>query len=239
MAKTSALITLHQVVKSLQLYGDLSGEDYFKLLGLVGRGLNRLNMLHDPSVISVYEENLSNLTNGVLGYPQDCIKVIDVYFKEEGQLKPLVRRKDIAYKDGYAFPLPYTRGVDSVDEINDQYDGKFALTGGKSEYYYKDDVSNRRLIFDVTADEDIWVWYVGTGIDSSLGEDTMVPVLYQPFLERYVLYENSILKNRKQDAEFYEQKMNTSIKEIKYFRLPSLNEIKDAIYSTYSQGPKR
>jgi hypothetical protein len=232
MAKTSALITLHQVVKSLQLYGDLSGEDYFKLLGLVGRGLNRLNMLHDPSVISVYEENLSNLTNGVLGYPQDCIKVIDVYFKEEGQLKPLVRRKDIAYNtsDGT---------VTEVYEINDQYDGKFALTGGKSEYYYKDDVSNRRLIFDVTADEDIWVWYVGTGIDSSLGEDTMVPVLYQPFLERYVLYENSILKNRKQDAEFYEQKMNTSIKEIKYFRLPSLNEIKDAIYSTYSQGPKR
>jgi hypothetical protein len=235
----SALTTLDKVVKTLQYNTGMGDRNYGKLLGVVGRGLTELRMFHDPKVIEISEANLSDFTNGVMPYPDDCVKVIDVFYAENGQLVPLGRNNKLVYKNASEFPLPLTNEIDGVTEVNDKFSGKYAITGGRSKYYYKDDPTGRRLIFEHTSDEDIWVYYVGTGIDSSLGEETLIPQIYQNYLEYYTLGKLAALTNKKADAEFYDRKTAKEAAKIKYFRLPSFEEIKDAIYSTFSQAPKR
>lgn len=232
MADTSALITLHQVVKELQHLTRKGDRDYYRILGLVGRGLTKINLLHDPKLVAIDETNLSDLTDGVYSYPSSALKIVDVFYAEHGKLVPIVRRRDIVRK---------TSGgtVSSVAEIVDKYGGKFHIPGGRCKYYYKDEVKDRRLIFDATADEDIWVYYVSTGIDQDNGEETLIPVLYQDYLEYWVLHKLMALEGNMNRATYYERLATDQAKIIKYSRLPSLNEIKDAIYETTHQGVKR
>lgn len=239
MANTSALITLHSVVKNLQNYTEMGDKMYLKLLGMAGRGVRQINMFHDSKIVEVDQSNLSELTNGVYPYPEDCLKIIDVFYSGDGRLIPMSRRRDLVYKDTHNLPLPYTKSVESVDERKDTYRGKFAVGGGRNKYYYKDDAKGRRVIFDMVMDQDFWVYYVSTGVDSSLGEQTLIPAFYQDYLEFFILAKLAALRNNKRDAEFYERRAIRESTRIKYFRLPALNEIMDAVYETIYQGPKR
>ena len=232
-------MTIDSVVKNLQWYTGREGKDYLKLLGLVSRGISEIKKMGDANAIERAETNLSDLTNGVWPYPKDALKVVDVYYNEANRLFPIPERKDVVFKDTYDFPLPYYKTVSDVREIKDEYTRNFSIPGGRCKYYYTDDKENRRLIFDKTADEYLWMFYVGTGVDESLGEDTMIPSNYQPVLEQFVLWKLASLENRKEDSKFHQMEYNTEIKKMKYFNFSSLEKIKNEIYQTYSQGPSR
>lgn len=232
MADISALITLHQVTKEIQHLTRKGDREYIRILGLVGRGLTKINLLHDPKLVSIDETNLSDLTGGVYSYPSSAIRIVDIFYAEHGKLVPIVQRRDMVRK---------TSGgtVSSVTEIIDTYGGKFHIPGGRCKYYYKDEVKDRRVIFDATADEDIWVYYVSTGIDADNAEDTLIPVLYQDYLEYWTLHKLMAMEGNMNRAGYYERLARDQAKIIKYSRLPSLNEIKDAIYESMHQGLKR
>ncbi|WP_292485849.1 hypothetical protein [Methanohalobium sp.] len=239
MAGTSALMTIDSVVKGLQYYTGRGERDYMKLLGLVGRGIREMKKMGDPRAIERTSENLSNLTNGVMPYPEDALKIVNIFYNEGNRLFSIPERSDIVFKDTYDFPLPYYKNVESVKEINDEYARNFATPGGVCKYYYTDDTEGRRIIFDKTADEDIFIHYIGTGIDDSMAQDTLIPVTYQSPLEYFVLWKLSSLEKRKDDAMYFKSEYNMELKKMKYFSLPSMEQIKTAIYSTYSQAPIR
>ena len=232
MTDTSPLITIDSVVKNLQYYTDMRGKNYHKLLGLVGRGIREAKLYYNSGLIEKADYNLSNLTNGVLEYPEDALKIIEVYYDEGGTLFPIPPRKDIVYEG--------TEGVvTDVQEINDNYKRNFAIPGGRSKYYYKNDQKNRRLIFDMTADEAIYLFYISSGIDIESGEDTLIPVTFQSVLEMFVLYKWNVLRGNMNRSIFYWEEYKKEVKKVKYLNLPTLEQIKTAIYSTYSQGVTR
>lgn len=249
MSNISATTTLDGIVKDFQHISGREDRDYWRLFHLAVRGLMDLKKFHATRVVTTKEYNLSNLTNGVLHYPSDCIGVVDVFYDRGNTLFSVTQRNDIVYHqdDGGS--------VSDVDEIYDfaywnEENGYYypstglpgyGVTGGKNEYYVYDDKENRRLIFDRTADEKVWLRYVSTGISQSLAEDTVVPVEYQELIEAYMLWQES-LKHKdmnKNLVQLYWKNYKTESRRLKAFQAPTIDEWRDVIYDTFKQTPKR
>jgi hypothetical protein len=245
----NATTTLHSIVKEFQHLTGRDDNDYYRLLRLASRALVDLRKFHLPKVVVTKEYNLKNLTNGVLHYPDNCIAVVDIYYDRGNTLFPVTKRNDIVYHQNES------GSVSDVDEIYDYgYWGKengyyyptanllgYGVSGGKNEYYLYDDKENRRIIFDRTIDEKIWVRFVSTGIDNSTAENTIIPIEYQELIEAYILWQEA-LKHRNTNrnlVRLYKQNYNQESRRLKAFQAPSIEEWKDVIYSTFKQTPKR
>jgi len=231
----NATLTLHSIVKDFQHVTGRSDDEYYRLLNLAARGLRDVRKFHATRVVKTKEYNLSNLTNGVLHYPENCIGIVDVFYNRSNRLFPARQRDDIVYH------LNESGSVSDVESpiANDIYTAKYNVPGGLNQYNYTDDKENRRLIFDNVNDEKIWLKYVSTGI--TLGENTIVPEEYQEIIEAYILWQEA-LKHRNfslNRVRPYKQAYNQAAKRLEAFQSPTLNEWKDIIYSTFKQTAKR
>jgi len=235
MANISATTTIDTIIKDFQHITGRGDGDYYRLFQMVVRALQDIYQFHAMRVVQRKEYNLADLTNGVLPYPQDCIGVIGIEYNRSNRLYPASHKLDIIYGENASGSVSY------VAERDDSYVSNYGKTGGRNLYYYTDDKANRRLIFDAVADEKIWLKYVSTGIDADLAEDTVVPKAYVEFIENYIMYKEASLHRRgnKNAAMFYWEEYKKAARRLKTFQGPSLEELKDAIYDGYSQGPKR
>jgi hypothetical protein len=255
MANISATATIDSIIKDLQHISkrDFEGEGYGynRLLTLVIRAIKDIRKFHAPSVVTQKQYNLSNLINGVLSYPDDCIGVVGVFYEEGGTLFPASERNDIVWED-----VDEDGSVSSVTSVNDNYIGTdfynnyyFTLTnydraGGRNRYYYTDDKENRRLIFDATADVKIFLKYVSTGIDATLATDSVVPEEYVETIEAYVLWQEALKrgsfdKRFLQSVRLYKNAYNEATRRLKAFQSPTIEQWKDMLYQTFKQGVKR
>ncbi len=240
MANISATTTLDSIVKDIQELSEESfgNRGYYRMLSLASRALLDINKFYATRVVTRKQYNLSDLTNGVLPYPDDCIAVVGVFYNEGNTLFPVTHRKDIIY----GVNSPYYNLDDATDytkEISDNYSANYAQPGAVNKYYVYDDVDGRRLIFDKTDDEKVWLKYISTGIDSELGQDTIVPEIYRETIENYVMWKDLMFRGQVNAALAYKEEYKMAAKKLKAIQLPSLEEFKDAVYSTISQGPRR
>ncbi len=234
MANISATTTLDSIVKDIQELSEESfgNRGYYRMLSLASRALLDINKFYATRVVTRKQYNLSDLTNGVLPYPDDCIAVVGVFYNEGNTLFPVTHRKDLIFEEEGG-------SVSATYEILDNYSANYAQPGAINKYYVYDDVDGRRLIFDKTDDEKVWLKYISTGIDSELGQDTIVPEIYRETIENYVMWKDLMFRGQVNAALAYKEEYKMAAKKLKAIQLPSLEEFKDAVYSTISQGPRR
>ena len=249
MSNISATTTIDTIIKDFQHISgrtEAKSNEYNKLLTLCVRALQDIRQFHASTVVSTKEYNLNNLTNGVLAYPSDCLGIIGVFYNEGDALFPARQRDDIIYTTGDS------GSVSSVEDINDYYTNvdyyanhyrvytNYGAAGGRNRFYYTDDKESRRLIFDATADEDIWLKYVSTGVDGTLGEDTIVPKEYVETIEAYMQWQEALKDIRLiKFAETYRRAYKQAARRLRAFQSPTIEEWKDVLYSTFKQGVKR
>jgi len=236
---TEGTVTLYQIIKDYQHITGRNDRDYYRLLNMSVMCLRDLNMFAVDRV-KTYKVNTSEITNelGIISYPSDCIGVYGVFYNYGGKLYPVTNRQDMIYTDSYGvFDSDIGEGVD-LD--SDGYNG-FATRGGKNDYYYYDDTNQRRLVINGVGDVTLWIQYVSSEIDSSKGEQTVLPVFYEEAIHNYLAWKEALLHKQGQinRANLYYTEYKKAKKKIKVFQSPTLEEYRDAIYSVWRRTPKR
>jgi hypothetical protein len=247
MSETSGTITLYQVIKDFQHISGRGERDYYRLLNMATMCLRDLNMFTVDRV-KTYKVNTAQIGNdlGIIPYPDDCLGVYGVFMNDGGTLYPLVERDDMIYtlSENISGSISTSYQNEDIGEgvtLDSGQDNGFATRGAKSPFYFHDDTNKRRLIINGTGDVQLWIQYVSSGIDKDKGEQTVVPAYYEEAIHNYLLWKESYIHMggdiRKKEAYFREYKK--SIKKIRSFEAPTLQEYKDALYSVWRRTPKR
>lgn len=233
---TPAVQTLFQIVKGIVFQG-YENSDWNHIGGYAIDAIRRINMFHASKRYKVTKVNVNQNTN-TIDWPDDLIKVIYVAIPNQGNLWYLTTDSDM---------IPTTTLVNGQETLN-SIDGEgvnvpegqlhgYGTTGGKNQYYIKDDELNRRTIINGYTSQDVFLAYVSSGVSD---KDTLIPVKYKDAIEFFVRYRiNLRVPENPKMADYYEDKFLSAINEIVSFESPSLIEIRDAILSTYSGTVQR
>lgn len=248
-AKTSGLVNLNYVVMSYLLRAnDFTMRNYKKFLQLVIDGYRDMNLY---SVTNIEVQYLLMDENKTVDVPDDFIDYTKIGIPKNGKLVVLTRDKTIllprSFEDGTEVGnVDATRvnlGFYFADHFrNGRYvGGLYGMTGGFNQAYYRYDKELRQIIFtgDIPQSQ-IVLEYVSSGI--KLSGTTLIPVQYVAALRAYVAW---------QQVEF-DMKVPLSIKErrerqyideceaVKFMEhAPTKEELRDYIYRTFRQTPKR
>jgi hypothetical protein len=244
---TSGTITLYQIIKDYQHITGRGDKDYYRFLNMSVMCLRDLNMFAVDRV-KTYKINTADLSNdlGIIPYPSDCIGVYGVFYNNGGKLYPVTNRQDMIYTTTHYLSGSVSTSVQDEDvgegvDLDSDADDGFATRGGKNDYYYYNDTNERRLIINGVGDVTLWIQYVSSEIDTSKGEQTVLPVFYEEPIHNYLAWKESLFHKRGQinRANLYYTEYKKAKKKIKVFQSPTLEELKDGIYSVWRRTPKR
>lgn len=195
MSNISAYCTIGEILSAYKVEkGDFSNNDYHRYIYIITRGLMELSKRDIVTPESVW---LTPTSINTLDLPQDCVKPIsvDLYINgrmlsippndkivTKGEMDCAVEQRDVnasnnntdvIQTDLLSYP-PYYTDL-SVTPL-------FGLRGGYSDYYYKWDRPNNRLILEgnIPTGQKVLVIYSSTGV-SGTGE-TLIPREFQEVL---------------------------------------------------------
>ena len=110
-------------------------------------------------------------------------------------------------------------------------------TGGHNNYNFGFDLENRRLVLDGIDRSQVLLVYKSNGVSAS-GE-TLVPVVYSECIIAFINWKVAEGNGNRAWSDKYEQDYYFRSNEIRFLESPSVEQLYDAIYSTYRQGVKR
>jgi len=237
---TDGLISVNYVIASL--LNDLGFDDreFERLKQWVYEAYTELNMFGYLNSFKTVRLTMSDINT--VSLPKDYIDYEAIGINNGGVLWTFTRQENLI------LPTTISCGEESLDssigeggDLNDDIVGSYGMPGGVNTNYFKVDKRNWRIVFSgsVTRSEVILV-YKSTGV--SLDTETMIPRRALLSLKAYcdwmrIENDDRISENRKIKKESvweYEKKRLS-----RYEKSPTIDEIKDIIYSGYSQTAKR
>lgn len=222
-----ALVRINDIVNELLFLTGRDDSYYPRYLQLCINGYRDLAKHHIQD--SVKTRKLLPNEQFVVFYPEDALRVLNVYVNIGGMKESLTQRKDMVDTDTMVGGVPYRL-----------YDGEGAplgvygnsMPGGihNTVGYYVDDVDNRRILLLMDAVTPVFIEYTSIGIDDM---DDAVPVVVKEALEAYVLWKLSLYDR---NAAINERMLRKTIYDEEVMKLRSmytfnLNELKDALNS--------
>lgn len=125
--------------------------------------------------------------------------------------------------------------------------GSYASTGGNNDFYYMIEESKRRIVINGVANSTVTLTYISTGI--SMTEETAIPKYTEEALIAWLRwkfaendpgytqgarYSAPMNKVMYEEDQYYKQ-----LRQIDFLQSATIEQIYDAIYSTWKQTPKR
>lgn len=125
--------------------------------------------------------------------------------------------------------------------------GSYASTGGNNDFYYLIEESKRRIVINGVANSTVTLTYISTGI--SMTEETAIPKYTEeallawcrwkfaendPGFSQGARYSAPMNKVMYEEDQYYKQ-----LRQIDFVNSSTIEQIYDAIYSTWKQTPKR
>lgn len=213
--------------------------DYKRVVGLAIDGYREVQLFHLGTArkITRYMSEINTID-----LPDDYMSFISASIKYKG-------REWILTKDGSLIsPTEEVNGEPvNEDTIEHVYDVGYAVGGGQNDYYYKLEEENRRLIINGFPRTNVTLTYKSTGI--SMTEETAIPLTAEPAILAYIRWQLAESEAELQSSVRYnalsvnaERHKNNYIEETRRLdalRGSTIDEIYDAIYSSYKQAPKR
>lgn len=222
-----ALVKINDIVSELLFLTGRDDSFYPRYLQLCINGYRDLAKHHIHDSVKT-RKALPNEQMIVL-YPEDALRILNVYVNIGGMKESLTQRKDMVDTSSLVGGVPY-RLYDGEGEPVGVY-GNF-MPGGihNAVGYYVDDMDNRRLLLLMDEVRPIYVEFTSIGIDDM---DDAVPIIVKEALEAYVLWKLSLYDR---SVAINERILRKNIYDEEVMKLRSmytfnLNELKDALNS--------
>jgi hypothetical protein len=250
--KTPGVVSLRYIIMSvLNLLGDYSMRNYYRLMQIAISGYKILNLWHLDNIEVVY---LEMNTAKVVTLPSDFVDWLKIGVPINGKLRVLTNHKQIllprAFPDGT--PVGNTDADGTVDAASLVYfsdhfrggqfvGGLFGMAGGVDDAYYRFDREMGTIVFtgSVTRSQ-IVLEYISSGV-KAIGS-TMIPIECEPALRTYVLWQRIEYDSRTSLSEKQRRK-NDHEEEIEALRsfqsIFTKEEYQNMLRKTYRQTPKR
>jgi len=213
--------------------------DYKRVVGLAIDGYREINLFH-LGTARKYTQMMDRI--GCIAIPDDYMSYISVSVKYKG-------REWILTKDGSIIsPTLEVNGVPTNSDNQEQvYDVFFGTGGGRNDYYYTVEEHNRRIVINGLPKVPVTLTYKSTGI--SMTEETAIPLTTEPSILAFIRWQLAEAESERQGSVKYtalsanaERLKNNYIEETRRLdnlRGSTIDEIYDAIYSTWKQTAKR
>lgn len=172
-------------------------------------------------------------------FPSDMEDFVAIGVPVNGKLWPLTRNDEI---------MPTYTTEDGTDSLNSSYgEGvnlptaqvqSLSASGGINlEGYYTIDWTNRRIIINANRLTELVLFYVSSGIEAST--QTYVPARCASTLKAYIKYVVNADDRSNTEAFVGRMKMRyeEELRKLKRKEMPTIQEFKDAIYSTRTLLP--
>jgi hypothetical protein len=234
MADTSGWITIKNMVKEILFETDRDDRYYKKYMHHVINGVRELNKFHYDNVKTT---KVTCNSIGVIDMPSDFVKEVNLAYNYQGVMISLTRRDDM---------VRTTTTVDDVETLDlDAGEGvnldtgenySYATVGGKNDYYYTVDERNTRFIVRNSPTRTLFLQYISSGIDLTLGNSTLIPVRIKEALKFYVLYKDALVSDYGDKKSFlvFKNEYNEEVSKLKFLELPTMDELRDVLYETYA-----
>ena len=234
MAGTSGWITLKNMVHEIQLETGKDTGQYKKLMHHVINGVRDLNMFHFDNVKTV---KVTCNDIGVIDMPSDYVKYVALSINDGGIMWTLTRRDDLVRT------TTESEGAETLDNtigegvtINTGANQGYKTRGGKNDYYFTIDERNNRFIVRGIPTRELFLQYVSSGVDLGEGNQTQIPVKIKQALKLWVMYQDAMMseKANKNLVGLYYDMYKQEISKLRFFELPTADELRDMIYTTYN-----
>lgn len=230
MSDTSRTISLRNIVKSTLFLARKSKEEYFRFFQLACEGYRDLCLYHINNKKTVL---LDMSVLNTIDFPVDYLSLIALGIPLHGKLWVFTKDHELLTK----------ATLDPVYSWKDQIDEKsqsgYGTKGGKNDYYFNEDSENQRFVFNGIQRSEVVLQYVSSGISATA--ETSVPVVVKSALQAHILYYDILYDpnatlNQKM---ILEENYNREIRKLRVLAMPSIDEIRDQFYRSYTQTPKR
>lgn len=174
---------------------------------------------------------------GIIDFPSDYVKYVALSINDGGLMWTLTRRDDLVRtttESGGDETLNSTIGEGvSIDTGTDL---GYRTIGGKNDYYFTVDERNNRFIVRGIPNTTLFLQYISSGVDLAEGNQTLIPVKIKQALKLWVMYQDAMMNDKanKNLVVLYYDMYKQEISKLKFFDLPTADELRDMIYSTYN-----
>jgi hypothetical protein len=119
-------------------------------------------------------------------------------------------------------------------------DDGFSTRGGMNDYYYRVDKKERRILVNGLPRPTVYLAYVSSGISIS-ADEVFIPVECKASIETYILWQDALFNTQINKAAIGEYKRMFREEEmlLRSLQFPTVDQIMDIFYSSYTNTPKR
>lgn len=234
MADSSGWITIKQMVQEILFETDRDQGFYKKCMHHVINGVRDLNMFHFDNIKTV---KVTCNDIGVIDFPSDYVQYVALSINDGGKIWTLTRQDDLVRT------TTESQGEEALDStigeglsIDTGANQGYKTTGGKNDYYFTVDERNNRFIVRSIPTRTLFLQYISSGIDLDEGNGTTIPVKIKQALKLWVMYQDTMMsdKSNKNLLGMYYDMYKQEISKLRFFELPTADELRDMIYSTYN-----
>lgn len=238
MSDTNGLVNVVKVIEDYMLQSHTDRSQRARISAIALQGVRDLNMFRiDNSKIEEIPMTAINTVN----LPDDFLKLVSIGIPFNGKMWFFTRKDDIikttSFIGGAEVLDPNDgEGVD-LGKYN-QFLG-YGTRGGVNQYYYTVDEPNRRIIINGFPQTKVILIYISSGI--SLSNGVFIPQYAYNSLFAWIAYKDVMFNPNVSglDKQMREENYYTETRKLARFRIPTIEEIRDTLYSTYVQTVKR
>jgi len=233
--KLPGQISLKQVVMDVLEDRGIDSRHYKNMIRWAIRGCSKLSMFH----IDVYEEvRLTPNSLNVCTVPDDYVNWVAIGYPYRGRFFTVSRDGSIITTtttvEGQE-TLDIAEGEGVVRSSDSQW--HYGESGGKNQYSITW-INDRQFVLSGTPPRAVSLRYVSTGVKNS--EETLIPAICEEALIAYVkMMWAEKLHESMNDISYWNQKWVEAQEELRFVQFPSMEDIADAVYETWTQTVKR
>lgn len=238
MANTNAFDNINNVVDRFMFKYKLPMEDAVLFTEHACECFRKIRTRHSDAFTT---RKVTPTSKGIIEFPDDCIKVIDVMIPINGEWWSSTERKDMVNTTTIVNGAETRDDTDQGEGVDIQDPGYWGYggTGGANTYYHMIDYDARRIFLDGWTTEKVVLHMTTSGLN--LDGDTIVPEQCVPVIDAYMFWKKAWWDGSPMNEKQYREKIYLDeLLELRVINfMPSKNQLLDIFYSTNTQTPLR
>lgn len=235
MSDLSALISLREIVRETIFLAQKGEEDYERFKQYAINGYREFNKHHYNNAKRV---KLTMDDNHIISFPDDMIKLLNVYVPVNGTYARLTKRDS----------LVDTTSLQSGNVTRNEDDGEnqdilVKIVGYYTQPinghgYYTEDKRNGRILFLTDYRTEVILEYISNGISV---DDDRIPSVCKQALQAWIMWQNALYDRQYNgmEKETYRQNYIREERLLRQIQMPSLEQLKDEWNNNSTQGIRR
>ena len=231
---TSGLTTIKRTVLKYLERNRLPMSEYIQVFGLVCSAMRELHLFTVKNSRTI---KLKMDAVNCLSLPEDYLSFVKLGVPVQGRLWSFTLDNNIIV------PQSLVNGLETLNQDIGEGQGKsesymgYNTTGGYNDFYMKFDLPNRRIIVNGLPRTECTLVYKSNGVSAS--GQTLISGTYEEAILAFVNWKRAESERNMSWCQKFEMDYNGECNKLKFLEGPTLDQIYDAIYSTYRIGPKR